>query len=273
MLSFSISLLKQALIYISGSYCAYYVYWQFTTGASRRRFIQHNGCKPVVKAPGWDPLFGLDTLIESIKEIKNHKALESSQKRFADFKCNTFWVRIFRQRIFITMEPENVKTILSLKFTSYSLGEGRKKLMIPFMGEGILTTDGEKWQHSRNMIRPSFTRSQISDLDMYEHHFQQLIQHIPLEGSTVDLQELFFRMTLDIATEFLFGESTNCLAKDTSSIGYTEFADALNYCTNSVDGGGGFWSLFLPDKRFKRSCNIIHGKTTTSSHRTVSSCV
>ena len=221
--------------------------------------IQDNGCKPVMKAPSWDTLFGLDLLIEGVNEIKSHVSLEKSQKRFADFKRNTFRVRVLGQRIFITMEPENVKTILSSKFTSYSIGERRKKALIPFMGEGILTTDGEKWQHSRNMIRPSFTRTQISDLDMYETHVLQLMQNIPRDGTTVDLQGLFFRMTLDVATDFLFGESTNCLTQDEGNTKYVEFVDALAYCNNMLEGGEGVLSLFLPSSRFRRSCKIIHG--------------
>ena len=259
MISLSLSLLSQVLAYGVGSYCAYYFYWQLTTGAARRRMIQDNGCKAVMRAPSWDIFFGLDLFIEGVNEIKSHVSLAKSQNRFADFKRNTFRVRIFNQRIFITMEPEIVKTILSSKFTSYSIGEGRKKAMIPFMGEGILTTDGEKWQHSRNMIRPSFTRTQISDLDMYETHVQQLIRNIPLDGATIDLQGLFFRLTLDVATDFLFGESTNCLTQDTSNTKYAEFVDALAYCNNTIEEGGGLLSLFLPSSRFRRSCKIIHG--------------
>ena len=266
MISLTIPSLTQVLAYISCSCCAYYAYWQFTTGASRRRLIRDHGCKPVVKVPSWDPIFGLDILSTSIKNIKKHKALEGAQKDFARYKSNTFRVYLLRRHVFITAEPENVKTILSLNFASYSLGEGRKKAMVPFMGKGILTTDGEEWQHSRNMIRPSFTRSQISDLDMYEDHVQQLIQNIPRDGSTVDLQELFFRLTIDIATDFLFGESTNCLAQGASNIGYAEFVKAVSYCTNSLEGGGGVLSLFLPDKRFNRSCKIVHGMVPADNH-------
>lgn len=35
--------------------------------------------------------------------------------------------------------------------------------------------------------------------------------HIPADGSSFDIQELFFRLTLDSSTEFLFGESVNSL--------------------------------------------------------------
>ncbi len=46
---------------------------------------------------------------------------------------------------------------------------------------------------------------------MLEVHIGHLVQAIPKDGSTFNLQDLFFRLTIDSATEFLFGESTNSL--------------------------------------------------------------
>lgn len=61
------------------------------------------------------------------------------------------------------------------------------------------------------MIRPSFSRDQVSDLDLEEEHMQNMMKALPAnsDGWTdeVDIQVLFFRLTLDSATQFLFGES------------------------------------------------------------------
>lgn len=70
---------------------------------------------------------------------------------------------------------------------------------MPLLGESIFTTDGVAWQHSREMLRPCFSRSQlVDDLEMFERHVQHLIQAIPRDRSSADLQELFFRFTLDL---------------------------------------------------------------------------
>jgi cytochrome P450 len=95
-----------------------------------------------------------------------------------------------------TIEPENIKTMLSLKFKDFGLGE-EKTAFVPLLGYGIFTTDGGAWQHSREMLRPNFTRSQVGDLETFERHVSRLIQTIPRDGSTIDLSELFFRLTLD----------------------------------------------------------------------------
>jgi hypothetical protein len=76
------------------------------------------------------------------------------------------------------------------------------------------------------MIRPNFIRSQVADLDTFETHISHLIDAIPRDGSTVDLQELFFSLTMDSATEFLFGKSTNTLTPDLGTNAASEFAKA-----------------------------------------------
>lgn len=59
------------------------------------------------------------------------------------------------------------------------------------------------------MLRPHFSRTQISDLRLEEVHVQHMIKALGLNSSgwtaQIDLQPLFFRLTLDSATEFLFG--------------------------------------------------------------------
>ena len=57
----------------------------------------------------------------------------------------TAQISILRMRIVATVEPENLKCVLSTDFRSYSLGDNRKKLMRPVLGEGIFTTDGKEW--------------------------------------------------------------------------------------------------------------------------------
>lgn len=73
-------------------------------------------------------------------------------------------------------------------------------------------------------MRPQFTRGQISDLALEEKHVQNLFSRLPIEPGSwtpaVDLVPLFFNLTLDTATEFLFGQSVHSqnisLAEDQS---------------------------------------------------------
>jgi len=67
--------------------------------------------------------------------------------------------------------------------------------------------------HSRGLLRPQFTRSQVADLALEESHVQSLFDCLAVGADswtgTVDLAPLFFHLTLDSATEFLFGQSVH----------------------------------------------------------------
>lgn len=83
-----------------------------------------------------------------------------------------------------------------------------------FLGRGVFTMDGVFWQHSRAMLRPQFEKSQVSAIDQFEPHVLKLLSCIPTDGSTIDLQDLFHKLSMDTSTEFLTGSGTDCLGGD-----------------------------------------------------------
>ena len=133
-----------------------------------------------------------------------------------------------------TIEPEIIKTILATKFQDYCLGKRRRDVFLPVFGHGIFANDGSAWERSRSMVRPNFTRAQVADLEMFEVHVSHLIDSIPRDGSTVDLQDLFFGLTMDSATEFLFGKSTNTLAPGLETKSASDFVKAFVYVTEGA---------------------------------------
>ena len=137
---------------------------------------------------------------------------------------------------------------------------------------------GHRWQHSREMLRPNFIRTQIGDIDMFEKHVQHFIHAMPRDGSTVHLHDLFIRFSLDVATDLLFGESTNTLAPDLVDAEVTEFVDAFAYCLRALDGttnfteeedgrtglAWGFLRLFRGDPKLKQQIQVVNSMPTCS---------
>jgi len=196
----------------------------------RRQFALAHGCQPVAKSWNRDPFLGLDTIPGTIRAFRQHKILERSHKCFGVYG-NTFTVQELYRRAIVTVEPENIKTILSLKFNDYSISH-RLKPFEPLLGKGIFDTDGEHWASSRALIRPSFTRDQVADLTSLENLIQALFVLLPRDGkTTVDLQDLFFSYTMDSASEFLFGQSVGALQKTQSGFG---FAQAFHHAQQAV---------------------------------------
>lgn len=127
--------------------------------------------------------------------------------------CTTFKSGLLGQKIYFTSDPKNIQAMLATQFQDYDLGPARRGNMLATLGDGIFVQDGKAWEHSRAMLRPNFVRDQVSDLDLEERHVQNLLHVMPVQSdgwtSETDIQQLFFRLTIDSATEFLFGESVD----------------------------------------------------------------
>jgi len=111
------------------------------------------------------------------------------------------------------------------------------------IGRGIFSSDGKQWEHSRAMLRPSFARERVSALDLEHRHCRNLMLALPAQDdgwtAGVNLQPLFFRLTLDSSTEFLFGESVNSqlaeLVGKSGAIAETRSASREAAFTNAFD--------------------------------------
>lgn len=181
--------------------------WQLSKRHSK--FADTHGCqKPPAIAGG---ILGLAEWWELVKASRQGEGLTHLIARF-DYSY-THTVRFLSQEIIATAEPQNAKTILATSFNDFEIGQRRRTTFAPVLGDGIFTLDGAGWEHSRALLRPQFVRAQIRDLDSLEMHVQRLISRlITTTGPTdeaVDLQPMFSCLTLDTATEFLFGESAN----------------------------------------------------------------
>lgn len=170
-----------------------------------------------------------------------------------------------------TIEPVNIKAILATSFNDFDLGPIRHASFFPLLGDGIFTLDGAAWEHSRALLRPQFSRDQVSDLESLEIHVQRLINCIEEAGESVDLQPLFFCLTLDSATEFLVGESVDSLLSsggatttaglsESSQNGKLSFGDAFNASQHYLIARSRMHGLswLINPKKFRDANKICH---------------
>ena len=107
------------------------------------------------------------------------------------------------------------------------------------------------------MLRPNFVRSQVGDLPTFENHVKHLVAAVPRDGKTVNLSDFFFRLTMDSATEFLFGESTESLTKVTTEGFSDSFTRGQEFIANNSRWG--WWAkLFPPNDQFKHDQKFVH---------------
>lgn len=121
-------------------------------------------------------------------------------------------------------------------------------------------------------------REQIADLGLFETHVQSLFDALPSAVKhsdwtpTFNMQPLLERFTMDVATEFLFGESVHSQKDDSTDTStlvskkeMMQFVDAFfaaeKTTAKSMIYGDLFW--LIHDRKFKEQCKVVHNFVDT----------
>lgn len=174
---------------------------------------------------------GLDIVLDISRNSEQHTSLQSAVDAYRTYG-NTFEQR-FMGAIFInTIDPENIKAVISTHFANFDMGKRRRQASIPLLGLGIFNNEEGQWRHSRRLFRPAFHYSHLRQVeDLFEPHFQKLLAVIPRNGISFDLAELFRRFSMDVSTQYFFGNCASTLLESASSSA-TSFHNAF---TNAQD--------------------------------------
>jgi cytochrome P450 len=238
---------------VIGAYITYTYTIYFIASAKIRRL---GGTAP--RRQSWAPL-GLDSLYEAIQSNLRHEAIDFWLKGFKSWghpqNPYTFEAYMANQRLILTADVDNIKAILATQFQDFGKGEQFNKDWHEFLGDSIFTTDGQKWHDSRQLIRPQFIKDRLSDIEIFEKHCQILVPMLGGNGEIVDAADLFFKFTLDAATDFLLGKSVDSLHHDN-----TGFADAFNHAQHvqSMVARAGPMNWLIPRKVFRKNIKLIN---------------
>ena len=162
-------------------------------------------------------------------------------------------------RAYHVMDPVNVEAILSTNFHDYGFGL-RRQVFAPLFGDGIFTQEGAAWKHSRELLRGQFARTQYQNLEGFREHVDNLISRLPTKG-VVDLQPLFFSLTLDTTTALLLGRS--CYSLQVDGNGGTVASDFAKSFDAAQKGLAVRFRLaplhFLYNPpHFRKACGVVH---------------
>jgi cytochrome P450 len=156
-------------------------------------------------------------------------------------------------------------------FLDFGMGP-RRAITFPMFGDGIFTQEGPEWKHSRDLLRPQLQHKQYENLEVLRTAVDDLIQHLQESNGAVDLQPLFFRLTLDTTTAFLFGESVRSLVTPDAA-GERTFADAFNTAQKWVTDRFRLMDLhwLVDGKEFRQACKDVHNFADQIIDRNLSS--
>lgn len=131
----------------------------------------------------------------------------------------------------------------------------------PLLGHGIFCQDGTPWKSSRDLLRPQFMETRTKSFGNIQDEIEEFIHVVKaLPTGVLDLQPLFFRLTLDTTMAVLFGKSLESLEANDGG-DEAAFATAFDHAQHQLARRGRLGDLYwlLGGKSFKRSCDFVHG--------------
>ena len=137
----------------------------------------------------------------------------------------------------------------------------RRDIFHPLLGDGIFTQEGPDWKHSRKLLQKQFARTQYQDSDHFREHVDNLLACLDAQSGVVDLQPLFFRLTLDTTTALLFGQSVHSLrSQDVAGADEVAFAESFNTAQEGLAKRFRIapWHFFYNPSSFRLACSNIH---------------
>ena len=177
---------------------ATYYFW---TLLGHKIVLQRHGSQQPPKHRVYDPFAGLDNKIQDTNSARRAKTLPNGEALHREYGL-TYRESSMSGTAIKTASEDNIRTIFGLKAKEWGIKSFRYEGMRPFGGEGVLSTDGPAWKHSRTLLKPFFHKSNISDLTIFERLVEQLLGRISKDGSTVDLEPLV-SMLVDLSS-FVF---------------------------------------------------------------------
>ena len=179
------------LVSASSLVVVYITYLILSFGSQKLRaynVASRHSCAPIPYVSSWDPILGIDTFI-AIRKADfagyRSKAYQTLHSQYG----HTFLMKSLETQL-QTSSAENIQAICTSKFNDFGVGPMRGTIGLPFLGRGIFTEDGEFWKYSRALVRPTFARAEIADLENFEHHVARFLALIPREGKSFNVLPL-----------------------------------------------------------------------------------
>uniref|UniRef100_A0A8H7N8B9 Cytochrome P450 n=1 Tax=Bionectria ochroleuca TaxID=29856 RepID=A0A8H7N8B9_BIOOC len=167
------------------------------------RMMKREGCQASCKkAYVRDPFIGLDFAYDRLFHGSPARNLKGSLEMYKRLGSTYTVNRLTTQTIY-TCDVGNIKHLLATRFDDYKLPAA--------------CPEKERLYGLSNIL---------------ERHIQSMLGQISSQGGSLDLQPLFFSLTMDVATEFLMGCSTNMLNNPDGSA--QQFVDDYMVCSTEA---------------------------------------
>ena len=154
------------------------------------------------------------------------KSFEDSIKDIGD----TFIVGYGKNTHYITLNPDHVQHVLQENHKNYTKSAKYDHLKL-FLGNGLLTSEGDFWLSQRRTIQPAFYKSKLeaifNTMKICSNDLINRWNKISAKNSYIEVSEEMIKTTLTIAGKSLFSVDLENTASDVGN--------AINYSNHFIN--------------------------------------
>jgi cytochrome P450 len=143
----------------------------------------------------------LQSIPRTIRQVRDPiGTMEESMRRFD----GTYSVMLGSTKFIVTQDPAFIDYILRGNQRNYSKSPIQTKQLGRFLGNGLLTSNGEYWLRQRRLIQPGFHSERIHALyGIIQRTIDNFIERMP-QGKAIDIYPLTNKLAFEIVINTLF---------------------------------------------------------------------
>jgi cytochrome P450 len=141
------------------------------------------------------------SISRTIKQVKDPiGSMEESMHRYG----GTYSVMLGSVKFIVTQDPLFIDHVLRSNHRNYIKSPIQTKQLGRFLGNGLLTSNGEYWLKQRRLIQPGFHTDRIHALyDIIRRTIDNFLERLP-EGREIDVYPMMNRLAFEIVINTLF---------------------------------------------------------------------
>jgi cytochrome P450 len=145
-----------------------------------------------------------------------HKDILGFYSRCAREYGDVFSFRLGRRRLVMLTHPDYIERVLIHDNKNFAKMTYVLRLIVPLLGQGLLTSDGDLWLRQRRLIQPVFSKQRLASYAGCMVDYAQRLAATWRDGEVRDIYGDMVRLTLEIVAKVLFDAD---VARDAPEVG------------------------------------------------------
>lgn len=189
-------------------------------------------------------------LLGVLPQLRSEGAIDFFESRRQSMG-DVYRIRLGTQSALVVSHPDAFERILAGHKRRYTK-MGAYDAARLFMGDNVITLEGEGWKKRRRLMQPYFHRAALKTMidtmvEVIARSLDDLQQRLP-DGGEVDIHQEMVRMTLDVVCTALFGPHIS----SGSELSYEALMDTVEVMESKMYDPSPLWLPTPRNRKFRR---------------------